>query len=209
MASKEIQIEPESAKDDKDCSLICAQKGNCCDKDKVADKKIQTNNKNESISDKKMQSKEGKRRTIFQALRSRVKCFVWFVRIILFLSVLTCLVLSKITFMKIVTDLYILSNYGNVSDYQLQYPSQQHAASLYWMIFFIIMVPNSITWIRGLFNGLLSRSVLRPWPKQYSWRVSLLLYFMLTVYFVYTLTMSTYPPHKHTVKLQMLLCYCF
>lgn len=112
---------------------------------------------------------------IFQAAKSKVKCLVWLVQIILCISVLLCLVLSKITFIKIATDLYILSNYKNSSDYEfgLDIPAQQHAASLYWMLFFIIMVPNTITWVRGLFNGLLSRSVLRPWPKQYSWRVSL------------------------------------
>ena len=139
------------------------------------------------------QSNQENGKKIFRAPKSRVKCFVWFVQIIIFLSVLTCLVLSKITFMKIVTDLYILSNYDNVSDYQLPYPSQQHAASLYWMIFFIIMVPNSITWIRGLFNGLLSRSVLRPWPKQYSWRVSLLHFICYCLLCIRMNYMSTLP----------------
>ena len=167
-----------------------------------------------SDSATRTQSNQENSKKIFRAPKSRVKCFVWFVQMILFLSVLTCLVLSKITFMKIVTDLYILSNYDNVSDYQLPYPSQQHAASLYWMIFFIIMVPNSITWIRGLFNGLLSRSVLRPWPKQYSWRVSLLHFICYCLLCIHMNYMSTYSPHKplavsvtDIVNLQMLVCY--
>ena len=102
---------------------------------------------------------------IFQSKKFTVKIVVWFVKLLLFGVVLTCLVLSKLTIVKIIADLHILSNFSmynsSTSDNSLT-----RAANLYWMLFFIVMIPNLIAWIRAIFNGLLTKSLSHPWPKR-------------------------------------------
>lgn len=111
---------------------------------------------------------------VFWSSKTNINALVWFVRIFLVASVLTCLVLSKLTIIKILAELHILGDY-NDSCKQSDQPNQQPfndpvqarhlAANLYWMLFFIVMVPNLISWIRTVLSGLLSKSPRRPWPK--------------------------------------------
>ena len=108
---------------------------------------------------------------IFQYDKSTVKIIVWFVKLLLFCGILTCLVLSKLTILKIFADLYVLSNFSiyivpENSTNSTSDTSLTRAANLYWMLFFIIMIPNLIAWIRAILNGLLTKSPSHPWPKK-------------------------------------------
>ena len=105
---------------------------------------------------------------IFQSEKSTVKIVVWFVKLLLFGVVLTCLVLSKLTIIKIIAELHLLSNFSvhYLPDDSSQHSSLTRAANLYWMLFFIVMIPNLIAWIRAIFNGLLTKSPSHPWPKR-------------------------------------------
>ena len=110
---------------------------------------------------------------VFQSKKTTIKIIVWFVKLLLFGVVLTCLVLSKLTIIKIIADLHVLSNFSMyiVSDDNSTRSSTSgnsliRAANLYWMLFFIVMIPNLIAWIRAIFNGLLTKSPSHPWPKR-------------------------------------------
>ena len=105
---------------------------------------------------------------IFQSEKRTVKIVVWFVRVLLFGGVLTCLVLSKLTIIKIIAELHLLSNFSiqYLPDDSPKHSSLIRAANLYWMLFFIVMIPNLIAWIRAIFNGLLTKSSSYPWPKR-------------------------------------------
>lgn len=102
---------------------------------------------------------------IFQSSRAKVKTLVWVVKLLLFGSVLACLVLSKITLIKIFAELHLLSNFSNSNFSHPGYSQEQDASNLYWMLFFIVLVPNIVSWFRSLLSGLLSKSPHRPWPK--------------------------------------------
>ena len=110
---------------------------------------------------------------VFQSKKTTIKIIVWFVKLLLFGVVLSCLVLSKLTIIKIIADLHVLSNFSMyiVSDDNSTRSSTSgnsliRAANLYWMLFFIVMIPNLIAWIRAIFNGLLTKSPSHPWPKR-------------------------------------------
>ena len=105
---------------------------------------------------------------IFQSGKRTVKVVVWFVKLLLFGVVLTCLVLSKLTIIKIIAELHLLSNFSinYLPDDSSKHSSLKHAANLYWMLFFIVVIPNLIAWIRAIFNGLLTKSPSHPWPKR-------------------------------------------
>lgn len=102
---------------------------------------------------------------IFQSNKCTIKIISWLVKLLLFGGVLTCLVLSKLTFIKIIAELRVLSNFSN-STSSTSNNSLIRAANLYWMLFFIVMIPNLIAWIRAIFNGLLTKSPSHPWPKR-------------------------------------------
>ena len=124
---------------------------------------------------------------VFQSKKSTIIALVWFVKLLLFGSVLTCLVLSKLTIIKIITDLHILRN---ISIHQFANDhdtgkSLSRAANLYWMLFFIVMIPNLIAWIRATLNGLLRKSSSHPWPKWSAFLgVSKDMYFHLQLYII-------------------------
>ena len=108
---------------------------------------------------------------IFQSNKSTIKIIVWFVKLLFFGGILTCLVLSKLTILKIFSDLYVLSNFSiyivpENSTNSTSDNSLTRAANLYWMLFFIIMIPNLIAWIRAILNGLLTKSPSHLWPKK-------------------------------------------
>ena len=105
---------------------------------------------------------------VFQSSKTKINALVWFVRILLMASGLTCLVLSKITVIKIIAELHILGKYNDTpksSELLDKSLNPALAANLYWMLFFIVMIPNLISWIRTVLSGLLSKSPRRPWPK--------------------------------------------
>ena len=104
---------------------------------------------------------------VFQSKKSTIVAIVWFVKFIIFGGVLTSLVLSKLTIIKIITELHVLSNFSIhqlIDDYDTD-KSLTRAANLYWMLFFIVMIPNLIAWVRATFSGLLKKSSSHPWPK--------------------------------------------
>ena len=105
---------------------------------------------------------------IFQSKKRTIKIIVWFVKLLLFGGVLTCLVLSKLTIIKITAELHLLSNFSiiHIPNDTPKGNSLTCAANLYWMLFFIVMIPNLIAWIRAIFNGLLTKSPSHPWPKR-------------------------------------------
>ena len=105
------------------------------------------------------------KKTIFSSSESSIKALVWFVKLLLVAACLTCLVLSKLTLIKIMADLHNLGTYNGSAGSSSSSVEKQQAASLYWMLFFIVMAPNLISWIRTVLNGLLSKSPRRPWPK--------------------------------------------
>ena len=109
---------------------------------------------------------------IFQAKKFNIKILVVLVKLLLFVSVLTCLVFNKLTLIKIIADLHMLSNFSkNGSQSADQYSDQskdstlKQTANLYWILFFIVLVPNIITWIWSLFSGVMKKSSHCPWPK--------------------------------------------
>ena len=104
---------------------------------------------------------------IFQSKKRTIKIIVWFVKLLLFGGVLTCLVLSKLTITKIIAELHLLSNFSinSLPNDSSKHSSLTRAANLYWMLFFIVVIPNLIAWIQAIFNGLLSKSPSHPWPK--------------------------------------------
>ena len=125
----------------------------------------------ESESETASSSSTSTQDQVFQSKKTTVKIIVWFVRLLLFCIVLLCLVLSKLTIVKIIADLHVLSNFSMyiVPDNSTSSTSNDsliRAANLYWMLFFIVMIPNFIAWIRAIFNGLLTKSPSYPWPKR-------------------------------------------
>ena len=119
----------------------------------------------EASDDEISSSKQHKQ--VFQSKKSTIVALVWFVKFIIFGGVLTCLVLSKLTLIKIITELHVLSNFSIhqfTDDYDAD-KSLTRAANLYWMLFFIVMIPNLIAWIRVTLSGLLKKSSSHPWPK--------------------------------------------
>lgn len=104
---------------------------------------------------------------IFQLPKARIKLIAWIVKLVLFVSVLTCLVFSKITLVKLFAELHLLSNFSNTSSSTSNLDAI-YAARLYWMLLFIIMIPSIVTWLRSVLGGLLSKSPRRPWPRRAS-----------------------------------------
>jgi chitin synthase len=139
---------------------------------------------------------------IFQSKRFNIKLTVLIVKVLLFVSVLTCLVFNKLTFIKILADLHNLSNFTNISEHtSTNEEDSSHrdavaAANLYWMLFFIMLVPNILTWIRSLLYGVLSKSSHSPWPNFKAFIFGILLAFSeavaesFLVFYIFTI----FPP---------------
>ena len=102
--------------------------------------------------------------------KNSVKVLVWIVKILLFLSVLSCLVLSKLTIIEMLAELHLMVNYttrlSNSSEFTNAPDDIQRTVNLYWQVLFVIMVPNVLTWLRSIFSGLLTKSQSHPWPKR-------------------------------------------
>ena len=104
---------------------------------------------------------------VFQSKKGTIRALVWFVKFLLFGGVLTCLVFSKLTIIKIISELHRLSNFS-IHHFEDNFDTNKsiaRAANLYWMLFFIVMIPNLIAWIRAILSGLLKKSSSHPWPK--------------------------------------------
>lgn len=108
-----------------------------------------------------------KKKKIFSKSRQTVHCLVVTVKILMLLLVLVTLVVSKVSIATILAHLRNLSS-EFLADKAV--PSTvvkaQHktAAGLYWQLLFILMVPNIITWVRALINGVIGKSSSQPWP---------------------------------------------
>ena len=104
---------------------------------------------------------------VFSTKRRSVKLVVWMVRILFLLSILTCLVVSKLTVLKILSELHIISAFYN-SSYQYapaakedQVLDVKRAVNLYWQLFLVVTIPNLLAWLRSLYYGILTKS---HWP---------------------------------------------
>lgn len=109
------------------------------------------------------------KRNIYHISITKVKLLTFVVKALLFTSVLACLVYSKLTVIQIFGELHLLSNFSSpIDDFILddeRSTPEEVAATLYWMLLFIVIVPNLITLFRSL-GGVLSRSPQRPWPNR-------------------------------------------
>ena len=109
--------------------------------------------------------------------KSSLKCAVWIMKAILIIFVTGCIVLSKLTIIKLLSNLHIdvdIISAANGSSRVSAPVSRDHGGlqavrrvvNLYWQILFIIMVPNFLSWIYSIFTGLFSNSLNHPWPKK-------------------------------------------
>ena len=93
------------------------------------------------------------------------------VRLLLFLLVLSALVASKVSLVTILGRLRSMTNYslsaesGTSNDVADTDGDIKTAVGLYWQLLLILVIPNMITWVRALFNGVIGKSASQPWPK--------------------------------------------
>lgn len=93
------------------------------------------------------------------------------VKLLLFLLVLSALVAGKVSLVTILGHLRSMTNYSlnaesstsnDVADTEGDIKA---AMGLYWQLLLILVIPNMITWVRALFNGVIGKSASQPWPK--------------------------------------------
>ena len=93
------------------------------------------------------------------------------VKLLLFLLVLSALVAGKVSLVTILGHLRSMTNYSlnaesSTSDDVADTEGDIKAAvGLYWQLLLILVIPNLITWVRALFNGVIGKSASQPWPK--------------------------------------------
>ena len=89
--------------------------------------------------------------------------------VLLFLTVLTCNVLSKLTLVSLTERLWAAShNASNTSALQptIQAIVPNKAVTLYWQLFLVLIIPSCITFIRSFVFGVLGKSSKSyPWPS--------------------------------------------
>lgn len=101
---------------------------------------------------------------VFSTKRGSVQLVVWMVRAAFLVSILTCLVMSKLTILKILSELHVMSAFRNVTNYQVPIDPMvdvRRAVTLYWQLFLVVMIPNLLAWLRSFYYGILIRS---HWP---------------------------------------------
>ena len=106
---------------------------------------------------------------IFSESKQHVRYFVLFVKLLVFLLVLTTLVASKISITTMIGHLHSMTPFGNhpainTTDER----DMKTAIRLYWQLLLILAIPNLITWVRSLFNGIIGKSASQPRPKFWS-----------------------------------------
>ena len=93
------------------------------------------------------------------------------VKLLLFLLVLSALVAGKVSLVTILGHLRSMTNYslsaesGTSNDVADTDGDIKTAVGLYWRLLLILVIPNMITWVRALFNGVIGKSASQPWPK--------------------------------------------
>lgn len=88
--------------------------------------------------------------------------------VLLFLTVLTCNVLSKLSLVSLTEKLWIASH--NISDQStpsvLQASNTNKAVTVYWQLFLVVIIPQCVTFIRSFAFGVLGKSSRSfPWPS--------------------------------------------
>ena len=103
------------------------------------------------------------RQTIHYFVQLVVKPFVC-------LLVLATLVASKVSITTMLARLHTMASFGGFSNRTIssddQHRTTMTAIRLYWQLLIILAVPNLITWVRSLFNGIIGKSATQPWPKK-------------------------------------------
>ena len=101
---------------------------------------------------------------IFSKSRQTVHYLVVSVKIVMFLLVLATLVASKVSITTMLAHLRSMTAGINTPAATVVKAQHKSAVGLYWQLLFILMVPNTITWVRALFNGVIGKSSSQPWP---------------------------------------------
>ena len=98
--------------------------------------------------------------------RATIKSFTRVIAVILAMSTTVCLLFSQLTALKIILNLYELSNYSSISIADMSpFEAQKQAAQCYWQLLFILWIPNGLTFLRAVYNGLLDNTTSNPWPN--------------------------------------------
>ena len=84
--------------------------------------------------------------------------------ILLFAIVLICSVLSKLSLLSITDRLRQLTTGSDSAD---QTEVQNEAAGLYWQLFFVMVLPNCVTFVRSFVFGVFGKTRKSyPWPSR-------------------------------------------
>ena len=106
---------------------------------------------------------------IFSESKQNVRYFVLFVKLLVFLLVLATLVASKISIATMIGHLHSMTPFGNHPAINTTDDRDMKTAiRLYWQLLLILAIPNLITWVRSLFNGVIGKSASQPRPKFWS-----------------------------------------
>ena len=93
------------------------------------------------------------------------------VKLLMFLLVLSALVASKVSLVTILGHLRSMTNFSLSAESGMSNDGAdvegdiKTAVGLYWQLLLILVIPNLITWVRALFNGVIGKSASQPWPK--------------------------------------------
>ena len=95
------------------------------------------------------------------------------VNLLMFLLVLSTLVASKVSLVTILGHLRSMTNYSLSAESSTSNDVADNtegdikaAVGLYWQLLLILVIPNTITWVRALFNGVIGKSASQPWPEK-------------------------------------------
>ena len=93
-----------------------------------------------------------------------------FVQLVVCLLVLATLVASNVSITTMLARLHTMASFGGFSNTTISSDDQDRntmaAIGLYWQLLIILAVPNLITWVRSLFNGIVGKCKTQPWPKK-------------------------------------------
>ena len=108
-------------------------------------------------------------RNIFSQSKLTIRILVVAVKTLMFTVVLALLVASKISITTMLAHLRSMTIFDdaaiNTTNKTVIKAQHKTAVGLYWQLLIILMVPNTITWVRALFNGVIGKSSSQPWPK--------------------------------------------
>ena len=94
--------------------------------------------------------------------------------IILFTLVLVCTVFSKLTLVSLTSKLRISTRCNDTladksCPEQISAAGTHQAVTIYWQLFFVIIIPTLLTFLRTLVFGVLGKTTKTyPWPKLWS-----------------------------------------